>query len=381
MDPRGPNAALIGQPGSRHALETPALVLDLDVLTRNIAAMAGHARARGYALRPCFKVYKSTQIARRQIAAGALGICCATLAEAECTVQAGIASVLLFTTVVTPGKLARLAELNAAAEELIVVTDEPGNVPDLAEAARRSGRPLKVLADLDMGGGRTGARGAPAAVALARLIADTPGLRYAGLQAYNGQILCIPGYAERRQAALACLAPVRDVIGRLEAEGLAPGIVSGSGTGTYDIDPEAGVFTEIQAGTYVLMDVNYSGVQLLPAGPPPFGQALTVCASVVSAPGGSYVITDGGAKEIDGVFGALPPVIAAGAPERARYSMVGDDMGRIDLPEGAEPPAVGNRVSLVPPHSWQTVPLYQVYHCVSGDTLVDIWPVDALASW
>jgi 3-hydroxy-D-aspartate aldolase len=376
----GPNAALIGRPGSRHELETPALVLDLDVLTRNIEVMAEHARARGYQLRPCFKVYKSVEIARRQVTAGALGICCATLAEAEAAALAGIASVLLFTTVVTPGKLERLAALNVVAEELIVATDEPGNVSDLAEAARRSGRALKVMADFDMGGGRTGARGVAQTVALARLIADTPGLHYAGLQAYNGQILAIPDYAERRRAALECLAPVREVIARLTAEGLAPQIVSGGGTGTYDIDPDAAVFTEIQAGTYVVMDVSYGRVHLRPEEPEPFGQALTVCASVVSAPGGGYVITDGGGKEIDGVFAELQPVIRAGAPEGSRYSIVGDDLGRIDLPPGGEAPRVGDRVTLVPPHAWQTVPMYRVYHCVSGDTLVDIWPVDGLSN-
>jgi 3-hydroxy-D-aspartate aldolase len=380
-DGRGPNAALIGKPGSRYRLETPALVLDLDVLTRNIEAMAEHARAHGYQLRPCFKVYKSVEIARRQIAAGAVGICCATLGEAEAAVQGGIGSVLMFTTVVTPGKLERLAALNAAAEELIVVTDEPGNVPDLAAAARRSGRALKAMADFDMGGGRTGARGAARAVALAKQISDTPALHYAGLQAYNGQILCIPGYEERRRASLECLEPVRKVIAQLTAEGLAPEIVSGSGTGTHDIDPAAAVFTEVQAGTYVLMDVNYGQVLLRRDGRGPFEQAVTVSTSVVSAPGGGYVITDGGAKEIDGVFADLQPVITAGAPEGSRYSIVGDDLGRIDLPPQARSPEVGDRVSLIPPHAWQTVPMYPAYHCVSGDTLVDIWPIDALANW
>ena len=244
-----------------------------------------------------------------------------------------------------------------------------------------SGRALKVMADFDMGGGRTGARGAARTVALARQIASTPRLHYAGLQAYNGEILCIPGYEERRQASLACLEPVREVIAQLTAEGLAPQIVSGSGTGTHDIDPAAAVFTEVQAGTYVLMDVNYGHVQLRSDGPGPFGHAVTVSASVVSAPGGGYVITDGGAKEIDGVFAELQPMITAGAPEGSRYSIVGDDLGRIDLPAQARSPEVGGRVSLVPPHAWQTVPMYRAYHCVSGDTLVDIWPVDAQANW
>jgi 3-hydroxy-D-aspartate aldolase len=381
MDPRGPNAALIGQPGSRWQLETPALVLDLDVLDRNIATMAAHARAQNYQLRPCFKVYKSVEIARRQVAAGALGICCATLAEAECAVRAGIPSVLLFTTVVTPGKLARLAALNAVAPELIVATDDPANVADLAAAARESGRDLKVVADMDLGGGRTGAADTTGVVSLAGLMAGTPGLDYTGLQAYNGLILGIADYQTRRARSLARLEVVQDVAAALAAQGLAPRIVSGGGTGTFDIDPAAGILTEVQAGTYVLMDRFYSGVQLLPDGAAPFEQALYVHGSVVSAPGTGYIITDAGAKEIDGLFGDLQAVIASGAPDGARYSVVGDDLGRIDLPPGAASPPVGSRVSLIPPHSWQTVAFYHVYHCVSGDTLVDIWPVDAPQTW
>lgn len=380
-DPRGPNAALIGQPGSRHHLETPALVLDLDVADRNIAVMADHARAFGYALRPCFKVHKSLEIARRQVAAGALGTCCATLAEAEAAVAAGIPGIVLFSTVVTPGRLDRVAQLNAATDEFLIVTDSLDNVAALAHAARRSGRELAVLADYAMSGGRTGAPDGKRTVELARRIADTPGLRYAGLQSYNGRILCIPDYDDRATATLERAAELADVLADLAAADLSPEIVSGSGTGTHDIDGRGGLFTEIQVGTYVLMDVNYSGVRIRKDDPAPFGLALTVSASVISSPGAGYAITDGGAKEIDGTFGTLAPVIASGAPEGSQYRMVGDDLGRIDIPAGAAAPAVGDRVTLIPPHAWQTVPLYPVFHCVSGDTLVDIWPVDAQMNW
>jgi 3-hydroxy-D-aspartate aldolase len=380
-DPRGPNAPLIGQAGSRHHLETPALVLDLDVVDRNIAVMAEHARSFGYRLRPCFKVHKSVEIARRQVAAGALGQCCATLAEAEAAVAAGIPGVMLFSTVVTPGRLGRVAQLNATTDEFLIVTDDPGNVAALGEAARRSGRELAVLADYAMNGGRTGAPDGKGTVELARRIADTPGLRYAGLQSYNGRILCIPDYAERAAATLEQAAELGGVLADLAAAGLDPEIVSGSGTGTHDIDGRGGLFTEIQVGTYVLMDVNYSGVQIRQDDPAPFGLALSVSASVISSPGAGYVITDGGAKEIDGTFGTLAPVIVAGAPVDSQYRMVGDDLGRIELPAGAAAPAVGDRVTVIPPHAWQTVPLYPVFHCVSGDTLVDIWPVDAQMNW
>jgi 3-hydroxy-D-aspartate aldolase len=377
----GPNAAFLGQPGSRYKLETPALILDVDVLDTNIAVMAGHARHHGYGLRPCAKIHKSVEISRRQVAAGALGVCCATLAEAECMASAGIPGVMLFSTVVTPRKLERLAQLNSSSDGLIVVTDDEDNVDDLAEAAKRSGRQLDVMADFVMDGGRTGAPNGERTVALARRIADADGLNYVGLQAYNGRILCIPDYETRRTASLKLIEMLRGVLEQLDTEGLRPTIVSGGGTGTHDIDPETEVFTEIQVGTYVFMDVNYAKVQLRRDGSTPFQNALHVYTTIISTSGDGYVITDAGAKEVDGTFGPIQPVIEAGAPEGSYYSMVGDDLGRIDLPAAAKGIAVGDQVRLVPPHSWQTVPLYSVYHCVSGDTLIDIWPVDAVSSW
>ena len=216
---RGPNEPLIGRPGSRSALGTPALVLDLDVLEANIASLAEHARLHGYAVRPVAKVHKSTEIARRQIAAGGIGVCCATLAESEAMVEAGIPGVMLFTSVVTPGKLERLAALNARAEGLIVVADDPGNVAQLAEAARRSGRALQVLVDIEVGGRRTGLADDDRAVALARLIAESDGLDYAGLQGYVGDHQNTVAYDARRERSHELLQPLVRLVERLESRG------------------------------------------------------------------------------------------------------------------------------------------------------------------
>jgi len=142
MDSRGPNAALIGVPGSRHALDTPALVLDIDVMQANIDSMAAYARDHGFQLRPVAKIHKSVDVARLQVAAGANGVTCATLAECEAMTDGGVPGCLLFTSVVSAQKLARLAALNARAEDLIVVADNPANLLQLAEAGRASGRPL-----------------------------------------------------------------------------------------------------------------------------------------------------------------------------------------------------------------------------------------------
>jgi D-serine deaminase-like pyridoxal phosphate-dependent protein len=377
---RGPNEALIGLPGSRSQLGTPALVLDLDVLDANIASLAEHAREHGYEVRPVAKVHKSTDIARRQIAAGGIGVCCATLAECEAMVEGGIPGVMLFTSVVTEAKLERLAALNARAEGLIVVADDPANVAQLDTAAERSGRPLQVLVDIEVGGRRTGLADDDRIVGLARQIADAANLDYAGVQGYVGDHQNTVAYDVRRARSRELLEPLVRVVERLRAERLAPRIVSGGGTGTHDFDHELGVLTELQPGTYALMDVNYRDTQMRRGDPHPFGAALSVRTTVISTAQRGFAITDAGVKEIDAIFGIDNPVILRGAPAGATYSLVGDDMGRIEFAAASDNLAVGDVVELMPPHCYQTLVLYSHFHVVQGDRLVDIWPVAARTS-
>ena len=141
------------------------------------------------------------------------------------------------------------------------------------------------------------------------------------------------------------------------------------------------MLNEIQPGTYIFMDVNYLDTPIRRAEPHPFACSLSVRTTVIGAAQPGFVITDAGTKEVDGMYGPLAPRILTGAPEGATYSIVGDDLGRIDLASAADSLAVGAVVEIVPPHCYQTVAMYQVYHCVRGDELVDIWPIDALASW
>src|ERR1700729_200960 len=380
-DWRGPNASLIGQPGSRRALGTPALVLDLDRLDANIRSMAAHAELHGYQLRPTAKVHKSTAIARRQVNAGAVGVCCATLSEAEAMVEAGIPGVLLFTSVVSEAKLQRLAALNARAEDFIVATDDFDNVTQLGRATRGTGQTLQVLIDFELGGGRTGLADQDNAVALARHIQETDGLNFVGIQAYNGLGLSDPDYDSRRAVVLERADRVSQIVAKLEAEGLHPRIVSGGGTGSHDIDSETNVFTEIQVGSYVIMDGYYKDTVMRRNEPHPFAPALTVWGTVVSAAQPGFVITDVGLKEMDGAFGPISPTVISGAPPGASYSLVGDDLGRIDFASAHDGLPVGARLELLPPHCYQTVTLYSVYHCVAGDELVGIWPIDALRNW
>lgn len=377
---RGPNEELIGVSGSRGKIGTPALILDLDAMEHNIASMAAHAKTHGYQVRPVAKIHKSTEIARRQIAAGGIGVCCATVAEAEVMADGGIPGILLFTQVVTAPKLERLAALNARTDGLLVAVDDPTVAQLLARVGRDSGRPLGVLVDLEVGGRRTGAPEA-GIVPLAQLAAQTEGLEYAGVHAYVGNHQNTVDYGTRRERSDALLAPLRRVVTELAAQGLAPAIVSGGGTGTHDFDPSLAPFTEIQVGSYVLMDLNYHDAALRSDEASPFRSALFVRTTVVSAAQQDFVVTDAGIKELDGIFGIEHPLVVRGGPSDAVYSLVGDDMGRIECARASERLPVGSVVEVLPPHCYQTSVMYSHYHVVRGDELVDIWPVDARASW
>jgi D-serine deaminase-like pyridoxal phosphate-dependent protein len=370
----GPNAALIGQPGSRWQLSTPALVVDLDSLEENIARMAGFCEAHDIALRPHAKSHKSAEICQRQIAAGAVGICCATLGEAEIMAAAGIAKVTITSPVAGGAKIGRLAALNANNPDLIVVSDHPDNVDALNLAVQADNAPLKLLVDLDIGHHRTGVTTVDAAVDLARRIDAAPQLEFAGVQAYGGHLQHIPDFSARTAAAGEASQRLRDTVEELDAAGLEPAIVTGAGTGTYEIDTNLGLYTELQAGSYIFMDVEYADAALWPDGGRPFEAALFVQTTVVSANHPDQATTDAGLK-VFATDGPLP-LIARGAPEGATYSFTGDEFGCIALPPDGEL-ALGSVVECMVPHCDPTVNLHDYYHCVRGDDLVDVWPVDA----
>src|SRR5262245_22575344 len=215
-----PNRRLIGQPGSRAALATPALVIDIEAFERNIARMADYARARRVALRPHAKTHKSVACARRQIAAGAIGICCATLGEAEAMVRGGIPGVHISSPQVTPSKIARLIALNRSAPlGLTVVVDHPDNLVALDRAAREAGTRLAVLVDFSAGLARTGCADADAVLALARAAAAAPGLALAGIQSYSGNLQHIATRAERSRRAQEQRTALRRILTELRAAG------------------------------------------------------------------------------------------------------------------------------------------------------------------
>jgi D-serine deaminase-like pyridoxal phosphate-dependent protein len=369
------NRTLIGESGSRARLTTPALVLDLDRLEQNIAAMATHCRQVGWMLRPHAKTHKSVAIARLQLAAGAVGISCATLGEAEVMVDGGITGVLITSPVVGAARIERLIALNARAADLMAVVDHPDNLTSLAAAAAAA-QPLTLLVDFDIGLRRTGAATVADAIVLAKRIASASSLRFAGVQAYAGQLQHVVDYAEREKLAQIQHARLAELAAALRTEGLAPAIVSGGGTGTHDIDHGSRSFTELQAGSYIFMDVDYGRIQLRAgANRPPFENALFVQTSVVSANAAGFVTTDAGLKRF--ATDGPKPVIAAGAPPGASYRYQGDEHGAVVFVDADQTLPLGAVVSCVVPHCDPTVNLYDWYHCVRGDRLVDIWPVDA----
>lgn len=371
----GPNAELIGQPGSRARLCTPALLLDIDALERNIRAMATFCQAQGVALRPHAKTHKSVEVARRQLEAGAIGISVATIGEAERLTDGGIGNLLITSPLATAAKLARLRKLLQRAEGLMVVADSLEAVDALSEIAAGSERRVIVLVDLGVGRQRTGCTSTAAAIAVARRIDGSNSLNFGGVQAYAGHLQHVADAAERRQLAAGVADEVRAVVDGIRAEGMTVRCVTGAGTGTHGIDAGLGLFTEMQCGSYVFMDVDYQRVALRAEAPAPFDAALFVRTSVISANAPNHVTTDAGLKHF--ATDGPPPVIARGAPDGARYFFFGDEHGRVELPDAPKHLPVGTALECITPHCDPTVNLHDVYHVVHDDTLVDIWPIDA----
>ena len=361
---------LIGQQGSRAALNTPALIVELEALEANIATMARFAAERGVALRPHAKTHKSVEIARRQIAAGAVGVCCAKLGEAEALSAGGIENILITSPVVGPAAVARLAALARRTSGLMAACDHPAAVDALAS----TGEPLTLVVDIDPGIHRTGVADADAAVALARRIEAAPSLTYAGVQFYCGRQQHIESFAERREAIAERTAYLKGVIEALEKAGLPPRLVTGGGTGSHQIDAELGVLNEFQVGSYVFMDREYGDCDLTGEAAP-FRTSLMVDTRVISANHERLATADGGFKTFSTDAG--PPTILAGAPDGSKAVFMGDEHMLVVAPEGEAAPGLGQRVTFGAPHCDPTVNLHDLYHVVRGETLVDLWPMQA----
>jgi len=265
-------------------VDTPALLLDLDAFERNLARLTESLRGTSVRVRPHAKSHKCPEIALRQIARGAVGVCCQKVSEAEALVHGGVGDVLVANEVVGPRKLARLAELSRQAHVSVCV-DDAGNVAELAQAVREAGVTLDVLVEVNVGANRCGVEPGEPALTLARLIAKSPGLRFAGVHAYHGSAQHLRTPQERRDAIAQAVAKVQTTLRLLESNGLTAEVVTGAGTGTYLLEAASGVYNEIQPGSYIFMDADY-GRNLGDDGKPThvFEQSLFILATVMSHP-------------------------------------------------------------------------------------------------
>jgi D-serine deaminase-like pyridoxal phosphate-dependent protein len=358
----------------RDEIPTPALLLDAERFERNLQRMAAHAARTGKALRPHAKTHRCPEIARRQVAAGALGVACAKLGEAEVMARAGVRGLLITTEVVPPSGIRRLTRLTGEAPDTMVVVDHPDNVRALGVAAAEDGVTVNVLVDVHVGARRTGAEPGEPALALGRLVAEQRALRLRGLQGYAGQCAHVIGWSARRDASHKAMAPLMETRARFEAAGLPVAIVAGASTGTYDIDSELAGLTELQSGSYCVMDLDYrriggrSGDALTD-----FEMALTVVATVVSV-AADRAMVDAGLKAFSTDKPFPPEAVERPAVE---YGFAGDEHGRLTLLDPARAPRLGERIEFFPPHCDPTFNLYDRVYVVRGAAVDAIWEISA----
>jgi len=357
-------------------VETPALVVDLAALRRNIENMAAIARRSGVSLRPHAKTHKSVEIARLQIGAGALGIACATVGEVEMLAAAGIPNLLLTAPVVDFATLKRLAALNRTSP-LTIAVDHVEQVRAAARAMAPDQLPLSIVVDADVGQARTGVTSIAEGVALAREIASQPRLRFAGIQGFAGHAQHIPNPLARSTAAEKAAAMLRDFAAALTKVKLPPGIVTGSGTGTHAQD-SVGPYTELQVGSYIFMDADYARIVDETGAGPPFESSLFVMATVVSVNRANEVTVDAGTKSL--ATNGPVPCKFLGVAERTVYRFAGDEHGVLTFPGGVKRPTLGQRVLLGASHCDPTVNLHAFYHVVEGAAM-QIWPIAARYGW
>ena len=351
-------------------LDTPVLVLDIDVLKGNIEYMRDVTRAAGIHYRPHTKTHKSSTIAHMQRDAGAVGVCCAKLGEAEVMAANGVDNILITTPVIGENKIGRLIQARNQAG-IAVVADHESNIAMLAQMARASGTRLDVLVEIDVGQGRCGVSNPSEALRLAQAIDHDPVLRFGGIQGYQGRLQMIDNIAEREAGNLAAMDRLKSVASLLEQHGVTVPVRTGGGTGTSPFDLDLSALTEIQPGSYVFMDAVYGQIGWPSANRPPFRQALHILTAVISKPEATRVVVDAGLKAASSDHGA--PTVAGYSFEFAgdEHGVVrGRDNGEVSL-------SVGDKLQLVPSHCDTTVNLHDQYIVIQGDSVVDVWPIEA----
>ncbi len=356
------NIPPLGTPKSQ--IPTPALVVDVDTMEANLARMAGYFVNQAAKLRPHFKTHKSPLLAQKQMQAGAIGITCAKLGEAEVLVEAGIPSILIANQIVDPLKLRRLAQL-ARKTQIIVAVDQAENIPQISQAAVQEGSTIHLLVEVDVGMHRCGVPTAEAALALAKLAVQQPGLHFSGVMGYEGHTVFEADAAQRKRNAEQAMTMLVGAAELIRRNGLPVEIVSAGSTPTFN---QTGAFpgvTEIQAGSYIFMDTKYGAMGL------PFRCALSVLATVISVPAPDRAILDAGMKVLTTDNG-MPELVG---PEGVRLVRFSEEHGRLEVDPQQACLHVGDRLEIIPSHVCTTVNLHDRYYAVRGGRLEAVWPI------
>ena len=363
-------------PGMREdEIQTPCLILDLDALESNIRKMGDYAKAHGMRHRAHGKMHKSVDVLKlQQDLGGACGVCCQKVSEAEVFARAGIKDILVSNQVRDPAKIDRLARLPRFGARIIVCLDDVANVADLSAAAQKHGTQLDCFVEIDCGAGRCGVKTTPEVVAIAKAVAAAPNLRFAGIQAYQGAMQHIDGFAERRAKLDAAIAQVKDAVEGLKREGLEPELVSGGGTGSYQFESGSGVYNELQCGSYAFMDADYGRIldedgKRIDAGE--WKNALFILTSVMSHAKADKAICDAGLKA-QSVDSGLPFVYGR---DDVKYIKCSDEHGVIEDVQGKL--KVNDKLRLVPGHCDPTCNVHDWYVGVRNGKVETLWPVSA----
>jgi 3-hydroxy-D-aspartate aldolase len=363
-------------PGMDEAdIQTPCLILDLDALERNIVKMGDYARAHGMRHRVHGKMHKSVDVAKLQERlGGSVGVCCQKVSEAEVFARGGIKDVLVSNQVRDPAKIDRLARIPKLGARAICCVDMPDNVADLSAAAVKHGTIIECLVEIDCGAGRCGVKTTPEVVALAKAIAAAPGLKFAGIQAYQGAMQHMDSYEDRKAKIDLAVAQVKDAVDTLKAEGIACDIVGGGGTGSYYFESNSGVYNELQCGSYAFMDADYGRIldkdgRRIDQGE--WENALFILTSVMSHAKADKAIVDAGLKA-QSVDSGLPVIFGR---TDVKYVKCSDEHGVVEDPQGVL--KVNDKLKLVPGHCDPTCNVHDWYVGVRGGRVEVVWPVSA----
>jgi len=363
-------------PGMAEAdIQTPCLILDLDALERNIKKMGDYAAAHGMRHRVHGKMHKSIDVAKLQESlGGACGVCCQKVSEAEVFARGGIRDVLVSNQVRDPQKIDRLARIPLLGARAICCADDLSNIADLSAAATRHGTVIECLVEIDCGAGRCGVTTTPEVVALARAIDAAEGLKFAGIQAYQGAMQHLDHYEDRKAKIAVAVAMVKDAVDTLAAEGITCDIVGGGGTGSYYFESTSGVYNELQCGSYAFMDADYGRILDASGNRIDRGEwenALFILTSVMSHVKADKAIVDAGLKA-QSVDSGLPVIYGR---DDVEYVKCSDEHGVVADPKGVL--AINEKLRLVPGHCDPTCNVHDWYVGVRGGQVEVVWPISA----